>query len=251
MYSWSVSKVTEADLTIDELARRTGMTVRNVRAYQSRGLLPSPEVRGRIGYYGAEHVARIELIRELQTDGFNLEAIRRLLESANGSTEEVLRFTRAVRAPFEDESPEIVDAAELSQRWGGREDPELLKRAIELGLLRPLGDGRFEQPSPRLARAGAELAALGIAPEIALDVIAEVRRHAEAVAHRYVVLFLEQVWKPFDDAGRPQERWPEVRDAIERLRPLATESLLAIFQLVMTEATERAFGRELERLSRR
>ena len=71
-------------LTIDELARRTGMTVRNLRAHQSRGLLPPPEVRGRTGYYGAEHLARVELIRELQAEGFNLEAIRKLLEGAGG-----------------------------------------------------------------------------------------------------------------------------------------------------------------------
>src|SRR3978361_155636 len=67
-----VSDVTEApehaphdgDLTIDELAQRTGMTVRNIRAHQSRGLLPPPEVRGRTGYYGQAHLARVELIRE-------------------------------------------------------------------------------------------------------------------------------------------------------------------------------------------
>src|ERR1044072_4029183 len=70
--------VTDATLTVDELARQAGMTVRNVRAHQSRGLLPPPEVRGRTGYYGAEHVARLELIRTLQAHGFNLEAIRRL-----------------------------------------------------------------------------------------------------------------------------------------------------------------------------
>src|SRR2546428_10531477 len=74
-----VTDVTQADLTIDELAHRTGMTVRNIRAHQSRGLLPPPEVRARTGYYGTEHVARIELIRELQGEGFNLESIRRLL----------------------------------------------------------------------------------------------------------------------------------------------------------------------------
>ena len=56
----------DAALTIDELARRTGMTVRNIRAHQSRGLLPAPQVRGRTGYYGAEHEQRINLIRELQ-----------------------------------------------------------------------------------------------------------------------------------------------------------------------------------------
>ena len=66
------------ELTIDTLAQRTGMTVRNIRAHQSRGLLPPPEVRARTGYYGPEHVARLELIREMQVDGYNLEAIRRL-----------------------------------------------------------------------------------------------------------------------------------------------------------------------------
>src|SRR5213594_672222 len=93
----------EASMTIDKLARRSGMTVRNIRAHQSRGLVPPPEVRGRTGYYGLEHTARIELIRELQGEGFNLEAIRRLLEGAGGSSSEVLNFSRALRAPFEDE----------------------------------------------------------------------------------------------------------------------------------------------------
>jgi hypothetical protein len=38
------------DLTIDDLAREMGLSVRNVRSHQARGLLPPPEVRGRIGY---------------------------------------------------------------------------------------------------------------------------------------------------------------------------------------------------------
>mgnify|MGYP002684132866 CR=1 FL=1 len=53
--------VPDADMTIDELARASGMTVRNIRAHQSRGLLPAPEVRARTGYYGPEHVARLQL----------------------------------------------------------------------------------------------------------------------------------------------------------------------------------------------
>jgi DNA-binding transcriptional MerR regulator len=131
-------------MTIDELARNTGMTVRNIRAHQSRGLLPPPEVRARTGYYGPEHVARLELIKELQGDGFNLEAIRRLLEGAGESSSEVLRFTRAVRAPFEDEQPQIVTAEELASRWG-EADPDLIRKAERLGLLSSLGDGRFQE----------------------------------------------------------------------------------------------------------
>ena len=54
-----------ADLTIEQLAHETGMSVRNIRNHQSRGLLPAPEVRMRVGYYGQEHVDRLRAIQEL------------------------------------------------------------------------------------------------------------------------------------------------------------------------------------------
>ena len=72
-----MADIGSTELTIDELARETGMTVRNIRAHQSRGLLPPPEVRARTGYYGPEHVARLRLIQELQGNGYNLAAIKR------------------------------------------------------------------------------------------------------------------------------------------------------------------------------
>jgi DNA-binding transcriptional MerR regulator len=242
----------EADLTIDELARRTGMTARNIRAHQSRGLLPPPEVRGRTGYYGPEHLARLELIRELQAEGFNLETIRRLIETGDGSSADVLRFTRAVREPFEDEEPEVVTLDQVARAFGPGGGPEVVERAVKLGLLHPLDDSgeRYEQPSPRLARAARELRELGVPPQRALGVAAELRRHADQVAKLFVRLFLDEVWKPFVAAGRPPDRWPEVAEALERMRPLAAASVLAIFQLSMSEAVERAFGRELERMRR-
>src|SRR5437667_12071631 len=99
----SVADVT-AEHTIDELARESGMTVRNIRAHQSRGLLPPPEVRARTGYYGPEHVERLRLIREMQTEGFNLRAIKRLLDSSNGAGgEQALDFGRALLASFAEE----------------------------------------------------------------------------------------------------------------------------------------------------
>jgi DNA-binding transcriptional MerR regulator len=233
-------------MTIDELAQRSGMTVRNIRAHQSRGLLPPPEVVGRTGYYGDDHLARIELIREMQTEGLNLEAIRRLVGSVGDSSAEVLDFTRALRAPFEDEEPEIVDEAEVAERWGGDPDPKLMRRAEKLGLLRRLDDGKVEVISTRLMNAGAQLADLGVSAETALEVAGKMRRSAEAVASAYVDLFLKTVWEPFDKAGRPDEDWPKVREALERLRPLASEALLATFQIAMTEATEKALGRALK-----
>ena len=233
-------------LTIEELAARTGMTVRNIRAHQSRGLLPPPEIRGRTGFYGPEHVTRLELISEMQADGFNLQSIKRLIDVSDGSGEEVLGFKRALMAPFEQETPEFIEQAELDERWGAL-DPKLMAKAERLGLIRPLGAGRFEVPSPTLLRAGEELLALGVEPRTVLGLAELVVRRSEAIADAFIELFLEAVWKPFAQAGRPDEEWPRIREALEQLRPLASEAVLATFQRTMTQGVERAFGRELER----
>jgi hypothetical protein len=84
---------------------------------------------------------------------------------------------------------------------------------------------------------------------VAIDVTAALKRQAEAVAERYVTLFLDHVWRPFQERGEPADEWPGVREALERLRPLAGESLLSMFGLVMTDAVEQAFEREIERRS--
>jgi DNA-binding transcriptional MerR regulator len=231
--------------TIEELAARTGMTVRNIRAHQSRGLLPPPEIRGRTGYYGTEHVTRLELISEMQADGFNLQAIKRLIDVSDGSGEELLGFKRALMAPFEQEMPEFIAAADLNERWS-QLDAKLLAKAERLGLIRSIGAGRFEVPSPTLYRAGEELLALGVDPRTMLDLAELVVRRTESISKAFIELFLEAVWKPFAEAGRPEEDWPRVREALERLRPLASEAVLATFQRRMTQGVERAFGRELE-----
>jgi DNA-binding transcriptional MerR regulator len=242
-----VANVKDDALTIDELARRVGMTARNVRAHQSRGLIPAPRLEGRTGYYGPEHVARLERIRELQEQGFNLEAIRRLL-AAGDSPDEALDFMRALAVPFGDEQPQVVDAPTLFARWGEQVTTEQLQRLVSLGVIRLLDDGRFEIRSPRLERAAHELAELGVPFEVAVNIVATLREHSEAVANAFVELFLENVWRPFERRGEPNEEWPRVRDALERLRPLAGESLHAVFGIVMTEAVERAFRQEADRV---
>ncbi len=60
-------------LTLDELTERVSMSVRNIRFYTTKGLVPPPVRRGRSGYYSADHVARLQLVRELQEHGFTLE----------------------------------------------------------------------------------------------------------------------------------------------------------------------------------
>ena len=104
--------------------------------------------------------------------------------------------------------------------------------------------------SPRLGRAGAELTDLGIPAKEALRLVERVRRNAESAARTFVHLFVEEVWKPFQRDGSPEERWPEILDALERLRPLASDSLMAVFLMAMEEEVEEALGRELKRARR-
>ncbi|MBJ7521631.1 MAG: MerR family transcriptional regulator [Solirubrobacteraceae bacterium] len=237
------------DMTVEQLASATGQSVRNIRAHQSRGLLPPPEVRGRTGYYGAPHVERLRLIRELQADGFNLTAIGHLLDSGRFG-EEAAGLRQLLLQGFESESPEILDAEEVFERFGGEATASRIQRAVKLGLLTPVGDGRFEIASPRLLRAGVTLNELGVGTDLALDLIADLQRHAQAAARAFVKLFLEGVWKPFEAAGMPDEQWADVRNALVRLRPLASEAYLAVFEPIMSQSAEDAFGRELERLRR-
>jgi DNA-binding transcriptional MerR regulator len=235
-------------LTIEQLANESGMTVRNIRAHQARGLLHPPEVRQRVGYYGPEHVARLRLITELQADGFNLKGIERLLaDEAEGASEAMLTFRHAITAPFEDEQPEMITAEELAERFG--EDAAGLERATKLGIVIPVGESSFEIPSPRLLRIAEEVIARGVPMSKALDVVEVMQRSSRYVSEAFAELFLESIWKPFEEDGRPQERWPEVLEAIERLRPIASQALVAVFQMTMSQQVEQAFGKELDRMS--
>ena len=224
------------------------MTVRNIRNHQSRGLLPPPEVRARTGYYGPEHVERLRLIREMQADGFNLEAIRRLL--SEGVADSFVGLKRAATAPFETEPAEIIPAEELYERFG-ETHPKVFEKAVRLGLIVPLADERIEVPSPALLRAAEEVMERGVPLGAALAVVEQVQRASQSVARAFVRLFLEDVWKPFEAEGAPAERLPEVIESIESLRPIASQVLLSVFQQTMTAEVEDAFGKELERAAKR
>ena len=241
------TEVSDVELvTIDQLAHASGVTVRNIRAYQARGLLPPPEVRARTGYYGPEHAARLELIKDLQSEGVKLDAIRKLLDATGGSTEQVLHFIRTVRQLFGDEQRQIVDREELIRRFDS-DSPSLLRRAEKLGLLRHVADDQYEEVSPRLTAAGQALVELGIPLERSLAVVEHLRRHADGIAKVYVQLFLDEIWKPFEASGRPDDQWERVHETIQALRTIAGDALLAVLELAVSERLDVTFGREVLR----
>ncbi len=244
------SAAVQEALTIEQLAGESGMTVRNIRAHRARGLLPAPQVRERVGYYGPEHLARLKLIQQMQAEGFNLRAIGRLLEETQSNPEQLMSLREAVSVPFETEQPRVFTLEELIRRFGEQADEQTFARAQKIGLLVALGDDRYEVPLPSLLDAAEEVVGRGVPLAHALTVVAKLQDQCRAVAREFVRLFLEDVWKPFAAAGYPQERWSEVMESIDRLRPLSSQALLAAYQLTMTREVEKAFGRELERLTR-
>jgi DNA-binding transcriptional MerR regulator len=235
-------------LTIDALAARVGMTVRNVRAYAGRGLLPPPRLRGRTGLYDDEHLARLTLIQQMLAEGYTLGAIERVLERApEGVTSAGLALHRALLTPWLPEEPERLARADLEAQAGAPLDDELLALLAELGVVVPLPDGRLEVRSPTLLRAGLAVVALGIPPDkvvVAQQLVAE---HAQAAARLYVELFRDTVWREFADAGQPSAAWPRVQQAVERVQPVASQAMLATFRIAMAQAVDEALGEELTR----
>src|SRR5205085_6941819 len=170
---------TSQGLTIDEVARLVGMTVRNLREWRALGLLPPPRMKGRVGYYDSSQVARLQRIRQLHGEGFPLDLIRRLLDASGASADEAMTFAGTLRAPFREERPPRADLADLARKWGVSDPVPILRRAVELGLIRERGDGGHEFTSTRVARAGDALRALGLSAEETLAATAEIRGHAD------------------------------------------------------------------------
>ena len=238
------------DLTVEQLAAEVGMSVRNIRNHHTRGLLPPPQVRARVGYYNSEHVARLRLILDLQADGFNLAAIERLLSGSDGLAERLLGLRNAVTAPFEPESPEVITGEELAKRFG-EIDAKDIARVRKLKLLVPLGEDRFEVPSPALLRAAEQVMDVGISLHAALALVERVSSNCESISRAFTRLYLRELWEPFQRAGQPDDHWDEVIDAVNTLRPLASEALLALFKQRMTTQLEDTFGKVIEHQTRR
>lgn len=209
------------EMTIDELARRAGVTSRNVRAYQERGLLPPPTVRGRVGFYGEGHLARLRHIGELSERGFSLSSIRQLFDAweRGWGLAEILGFEEALAAPWAEESNLVLTQEQLEETFRGGE--AATQRAVELGLLAPDPEGGYRVPSPRLLQAGAALLEAGVPLEAMFQEAAALQEDMDRIAGRFVNLFLDHVWQPYVDRGMPPEELPAVTDALQRLRPVA------------------------------
>lgn len=223
-------------LTIDDLAREAGTTTRNVRAYQTRGLLPPPKLVGRVGYYGEEHLARLRLVARLQERGYSLAAIDDLVHawSEQKSLSDLLGFARELEGGPDEEQEIVVSRDALAARFPMiADDDALVVRAIGLGIAIPHGtdaDGvpRFRIPSPRLLDVGQALVQTGVPLSEVLDLLAELREHADQMATSMIRMFGRHVIAPWAASGQPLETLPDLLDRIRRTKPLPIVAATAV-----------------------
>jgi DNA-binding transcriptional MerR regulator len=235
-------------LTIDELARAAGTTVRNVRVYQDRGLLPPPERRGRIGLYGPDHLRRLRLVLRMLGRGYPLAAIRELVEAWEEQRDlgSVLGLEEAITAPYQEEGPRRLAAGRFRELLGG--DEVAVARAVETGLARLDGDDVVIN-NPRFFDVGLELLAEGFPPRAMVEVAADLARAMDEVARMCVSFVNEHLWRDFVDAGMPADDAERVAAVISRMRPRAQAAADAALAEAMERHTDEVFTRTAERLA--
>jgi DNA-binding transcriptional MerR regulator len=132
------------DMRIDELAQRAGVPTRTIRYYTQQGLIPSPTLRGRVGFYDETHVDRLRLIKELQEKRFlPLSVIRSIVRhfESGADLETMLAPLDMVFQPRWDASePRELTRTELAHEAGV--EAAVVEAAEEMGFLFPSGRGR-------------------------------------------------------------------------------------------------------------
>lgn len=234
----------DEELTVDQLAAKVGMTVRNVRAYAGRGLIPPPRLVGRTGYYGHDHIARLTLVRELLDKGYTLAAVERMLgELPDGAM--ALGVFETLVNPWTPSEPEELDEFRLAERAGVPHDPALIQQLVDLGIAERLDNGRLRIPNPDLLRTGLDVIKLGVPLDAIFEMLPKLFAQADAVAKTYVELFRSTVWRDFTDAGMPADGWPHIQRTLEGIIPLAGQALVAAFREAMAREIEIVASEEL------
>lgn len=230
------------EFTVDELAWAAETTVRNVRAYQDRGLLEPPERRGRVGIYAEHHLARLRLINHLLARGYTLNNIQDLLDAIVDGRDlrAILGLESAISSPWSDVSAQHYSDLKVARMFGTSASRAGLERAIGLGLLEPAGGGYLCR-NPRLLTLGAELIQAGLALDELLDIVEASRGHFQAISDTIVA----RIAKRLDVYGNgqlpPQEEIPGLTEKLWKMRPLA----MALVEAEMRAALERSAAKFL------
>ncbi len=227
-------------MTLDELTQRVGMSVRNVRFYTTKGLVPPPIRRGRSGYYSADHVARLELLRELQAHGFTLSAIEGYISRIPANaTPETIALHRTLLAPWMADMPETISLKELHRRAGRPLSEDELATLNALGIVYPTKQGKFQVAAAHLSVAVA-LLDLGMPPEAAIAAQDIFTAHGRAIAEELTELFKKEVWPAYKEQGVSPE---QLRAMVEKFKPVSIAALVTAYESAVDETKRETVAR--------
>jgi DNA-binding transcriptional MerR regulator len=233
------------EYTVDELAARAQMTVRNVRAYAGRGLIEAPRLAGRTGYYNREHLQRLQLIRQLLERGFTLAAIEKAVQSTPQSAAgHTLDLMTILDLPEEDEA-EIMPRDDLAALAGVARDATL----VELGLVETLDGDRVRLVEPAVVRAGAAAVTMGLAPETVIGLFPTLQEHLRAITDTFVRDVVTELIQPFIDAGFPEDDWEHILALVDGLLPIASQVTLGVFRSEFRQSIDAEIGEQITGLA--
>lgn len=244
----------EPTLTVDELAARAGVTVRTIRFYSTRGLLPPPAIGPRrVGHYGPSHLSRLALIEELQFQGMTLAAIERYLEQLpQDLSAHDLAIHRALVASWAPDSAEEATRSELERRAGRALTEGDIDRLAAMGVLQraATGDGHEGgyRLDPGLLRLGVQLLDVPIAHETILAARTVLLEHTRSAAHELTRLFRDEVWNPYRERESDPEQVAAMKSLSAHMQPMVVQALVTAFQRSLKEELRAAFGQESQSL---
>lgn len=233
-------------LTVDQLAARAGVTVRTIRFYSTRGLLPPPAIGPRrVGRYGSDHLSRLALIEELQNQGMTLAAIERYLQRLpDDLSSHDLAIHRAMVASW---MPDTVDESTREQLEGrvGRElTDDDLKRLEAMSILERTDDPGLFRVDPALVHLGVRLLDVPISQPSILAAREVVQGHARAAARELSRLFRDEVWEPYREREADPEQLERMKSLSAHMQPMVMQALLTAFQRSLREELRGTFPAE-------
>jgi DNA-binding transcriptional MerR regulator len=226
----AASSAEAEQLTIDQLASRSGITVRTIRFYAGKGMLPPPKLRGRLGLYGPDHLTRLELISELTALGFTLAAIEGFLAALPESIAvEDLVLQRALLAPWVPERLECITADELNNRAGRTLRDDEVASLEALGVLERHADDKIMLHGAAILSSALASLDIGMQPEVLRRSHELISQHTAALAEDLMKMFQEEILQPYRDRGRPVTERARLRELFTRLKPIAVQGVVTAF----------------------
>lgn len=218
--------------TIDELSGLSGVPSRTIRFYQSSGVLPKPEKRGRVAYYSPHHVERLELIGQLQDRGLRMRAIRELVEKLDGGgvvLEEWLGLEDQMSRAWIDDGAQIVSREDLLKRLGPRR-AGVIAELVRAKFIEPQGEDYLVN-SPAMLTIAATLEQAGVHVDVTAGAMSILRRHLAAAASEVAEHFVTHAGEGF---GR-QNSVQAITRAFMELREVGPETVRLLFAQEMEQ----------------